>query len=482
MAALSNLQKVLGDSKTRTFVLLLGVIVVGGVAVAFMRMGSQDDILADKTSKTLAPPSAIKGTVGNLTPERYTKLLQQENINRVETAEKSNTSAIPTIINSPDAQSLNANANNGLGTDGRNIFGDITRGGFEGQGGLFGSDGSQNSNRPKTEAELREDRLREQRERLERERLDKENQQEIERLRKLMEQQQKDYQDSVSQRAKAMQSHAQAIFTNWGTVTRQTYTAGALSKAYDDSAKRLLDGSGPDNRGRTLVIPSGSARPQGSNRFTDPRAAVKRQVIKAGTVLFGVLDTAVSSDEPSPILATIVGGGGGCNGLRGGRLIGNIEIPKNGEKVILNFKTLSLPKHVTSLKVNVVAIDANTARTALASDVNHHYLLRYGSLFASSFMEGLAQAISQPPGTQTSNSTGQSGGTAVTINQGNAATYPPFTDVEKYGLVPLGKVGEEWGKAVKPYFNRPPTITVDQGTSLGLLFLSDLDLTPEGQQ
>lgn len=479
MAALSNLTKMLGDAKTRTVVLLLGVVVIGGMVFAFVRMGSQDDILSGKASKALPPP-AIKGTVGNVTNEKYTELLRQENLNRVETAEKTNKSAIPTIINAPDPNANGANGANGLGANGNNIFGDITRGGFEGKGGLFGDgadDGS--SGRPKTEQELREDRLREQRDRLERERAEKENQLELERLRKLAEQQQKAYQDAIAQRAKAMQSHAQAIFSNWGTVTKQSYAAGNLSKVYDEEAKRLLDiAEGRKVTGgrssKTLVIP----RPDilGSGRFSQVAVAVKKQVIKAGTVVFGVLDTAVNSDEPGPILATIVGGN-----LKGSRLVGSIEVPKNGEKMILNFRTLNIPRKESSFKVSVVAIDANTARTALASDVDHHYLLRYGSLFASSFMEGLAKAISQPPGTQT-NPSQQSGGTAVTVNQsGTAATYPPFTNLEKYALVPLGAVGEEWGKAVKPYFNMPVSITVDQGTSIGLLFLSDLDLTSEGQ-
>lgn len=470
MAALSNLTKILGDSKTRTFFLVFGVIIIGGIAVAVMRMGSKEDILANKSSKALAPPSAIKGTVGNLTPEKYTKLLREENVNRVETAQKSNASAIPTIINAPTTQGLGNNGNNALGAEGQNIFGDITRGGFEGQGGLFGPQGQ----RPKTEAELREARLKDQRDRLERERTDRENQQETERLRRLMEQEQKSYQDTLNQRTKAMQSHAQAIFSNWGTVSRQNYAAGTLSKIYDDQAKQLLDvverGKNRRSRETTVVVNTGV---QGSNRFSRGPAPIKRQIIKAGTVAFAVIDTSVSSDEPSPVLATIVGG---C--LKGGRLIGSIEVPKNGEKMILNFRTLNLPKLEYSVKVNVVAIDSHTARTALATDVDHHYLLRYGSLFASSFMEGLGKAISQPPGTQT-NPSQQTGGTAVTVNQtGMAVTYPPFTNLEKYGLVPLGTVGEQWGKAIKPYFNTPPTITIDQGTSVGLLFLSDLDLTP----
>ena len=90
--------KILGDSRTRTFVILIGVIVIGGMTFAFMRMGGKDDVLSAGPSKVLAPPSSISATVGNVTSEKYTKLLQEENLKRVEVAEQSNKSAIPTII------------------------------------------------------------------------------------------------------------------------------------------------------------------------------------------------------------------------------------------------------------------------------------------------------------------------------------------------------------------------------------------------
>ena len=48
-----------------------------------------------------------------------------------------------------------------------------------------------------------------------------------------------------------------------------------------------------------------------------------------------------------------------------------------------------------SLTVNTVAISEQTARTAMASSVDHHYLTKYGILFASSFMSGIGTAISQ---------------------------------------------------------------------------------------
>ena len=59
---------------------------------------------------------------------------------------------------------------------------------------------------------------------------------------------------------------------------------------------------------------------------------------------------------------------------------------------MLNFSLLSIPQIINSVSISAVAIDPYTAHTALSGDVNNHYLLRYGSLFASSFLQGYAQA------------------------------------------------------------------------------------------
>ena len=83
----------------------------------------------------------------------------------------------------------------------------------------------------------------------------------------------------------------------------------------------------------------------------------------------------------------------------------------------------------------------------MATSVDHHYLLRYGSFFASSFVSGLGTAISSS-GSQSS--TG-SGGTVV--------THDPLDSKEKL-LVALGNVGTQWGSQVKQVFNTPPTVKV----------------------
>ena len=43
--------------------------------------------------------------------------------------------------------------------------------------------------------------------------------------------------------------------------------------------------------------------------------------------------------------------------------------------------------------IQAVAIDPQTARTALAGQINNHYLLKYGTLFASSFLQGVGSSL-----------------------------------------------------------------------------------------
>ena len=58
------------------------------------------------------------------------------------------------------------------------------------------------------------------------------------------------------------------------------------------------------------------------------------------------------------------------------------------EKISFAFGTANIPAFPTSVSLNSYAIDPQTARTAVG-EVNHHYLYRYGTLFASSFLSGV---------------------------------------------------------------------------------------------
>src|SRR3546814_19326041 len=64
-----------------------------------------------------------------------------------------------------------------------------------------------------------------------------------------------------------------------------------------------------------------------------------------------------------------------------------------------------------SVQVDAVAVDTKYIGTAMATDVDHHYFLKIGTAFVTSFFQGLGQAISSSGSTTTNNT-----GTTTTSN------------------------------------------------------------------
>ena len=131
------------------------------------------------------------------------------------------------------------------------------------------------------------------------------------------------------------------------------------------------------------------------------------------------------------------------------------------DKLLLRFTLLSMPNATQSISLNAVAIDPDTARTALASGVNYHYWMRYGTLFASTFMQGFGQAVQQ---------SGQSSSSTVT----GTTTANPILSTKKEVLVGLGTVGSKLSSQLAPVFQTPPTVVLNSGTGMAILLLSDL--------
>ena len=118
-----------------------------------------------------------------------------------------------------------------------------------------------------------------------------------------------------------------------------------------------------------------------------------------------------------------------------------------------------MPKLSRSSGIQAIAVDTDTANTALASEVDHHYLLRYGSLFASSFLKGFSNAITNE-------------GSTVTNGDSTVQTISKKSNNERV-MIGLGEVGTEYAKSMSSNFERPITVKVKKGTGFGLLFVSD---------
>lgn len=255
------------------------------------------------------------------------------------------------------------------------------------------------------------------------------------------------FQQKVQQRTAAMLGAANNALAQWKQVPGQVYVAGTEPKS---AASLSPTGGGAMNAQATGF----NAQAMGAAPTTPP-------LIKAGDVLFAVLDTSVNSDEPGPILATIVSGK-----LNGSKLIGSFTLPTNSDKIVINFNTMSVPGAPKTTSINAYGIDPNTARTALATKANHHYLLRYGSLFASTFIEGFGNAFQSANTTVTIGGVG--GATNTTIANGVGRT------TLENAVIGLATLGKAWGQVAQQQFNTPTTVQLCSGTGMGILFTQDL--------
>lgn len=181
-------------------------------------------------------------------------------------------------------------------------------------------------------------------------------------------------------------------------------------------------------------------------------------LLKAGDTLNAVLETEIKSDEPSPVLARIVGGK-----YNGSKAVCGLQA--NGEKVLVQCTRLNMPTLTKSVTVSLVAIDPTSTRTGLATDVDHHYFQKYVVGLGAAFVKGYAEGLSRQNTTTTVNALG-----GVVVSQGTLSSK----DIAKQGI---GEMGKTIGDDIKQNTsNLRPTVYVAAGTAIGLMALDDISV------
>ena len=237
----------------------------------------------------------------------------------------------------------------------------------------------------------------------------------------------------IEQLQAAMSSQAQSLIAAWQPPVMQ-HKEGAAEKT-----KEGAEGSSSSKESSTAT-----------------KKALEPALIKAGTILFAILDTAVDSDYPdTPVMATIVMGN-----LKGAKLLGKLNLQQDKDRVSLNFTLMDREGWPSAKSVNAFAIDPDTARTVMASSVDYHYLKRYGSIMGTAFLTGYSNAITQQ-------------GTATTGIFGTSSTHPSLSPGNKLA-VGLGQVGTTLGASIANYINTPTTVRVNSGVGIGVLFMGEV--------
>lgn len=258
------------------------------------------------------------------------------------------------------------------------------------------------------------------------------------------------YKQEITQRTAEMLGSANQALGIWRQFPIQAYVEGTAETKKGKGGETIIAAGQGGKPGETTIIEEGQGLPR------------QKALIRTGDILYATIDTFVDSDEPSPVLATVVAGR-----FRGAKLIGNFSLPSKAKKMIITFNMMSVPGADRTTPISAVAIDMATARTAISSKTNKHILARYGALFASSFLQGFGNAF------QSANTTVTIGGSAAGAGTVTVANGVGRSALEN-AVIGLSTLGQNWAQVAQQAFNRPTTVQVYSGAGIGVLFTQDI--------
>lgn len=203
------------------------------------------------------------------------------------------------------------------------------------------------------------------------------------------------------------------------------------------------------------VIPaslSGKVASMTGTQAPEPPAKAK-VIVPAGQMAYAQLLTELNSDIPSPVLAQVMSGP-----FEGARALGSLQ--KQDEYLVINFTRFI--KDGVSYSVDGIALDENTTLPAQATSVDHHYLTRIFLPAAAQFVSGYGAAIAET-GTETTTTSG-----------GGVATSDPDPSPKESLYKGLESASEKISSIIEQGANRPITVRLARGTTMGILFLESV--------
>lgn len=177
----------------------------------------------------------------------------------------------------------------------------------------------------------------------------------------------------------------------------------------------------------------------------------------ATTLLYAVSNIALNSDYEGPVWLEVVGGFDKYPELDGASLTGRAV--NLGEKMRLELDTLKLTDG-SSYRVEAIALDLDTTYAAVASSVDHHTLYRYG-WWGVGVALGAAGKGAQYASTQ------------VAVQDG-VIVQSTETSGRQEALIAAGELGRELSQEFRRRLDRPPTVHVNVGETIGVFFMKDV--------
>jgi len=175
-------------------------------------------------------------------------------------------------------------------------------------------------------------------------------------------------------------------------------------------------------------------------------------LIPAGRGVYGHAVLAANSDQNSAVVLEADSGP-----IAHARLIGSFA--REGDRLVIRVNKMTYGGQ--DVGVDGVVVAPGTMEAGVASSVDQHYIARFALPAAAAFVSGLGQAFAQ------------SNSTVIASPLGGATAFQRLNLGQQVGVgagVAAGRVGQALDQAAP----RGPTVKLDVGSSVGVMFLSDV--------
>lgn len=244
-------------------------------------------------------------------------------------------------------------------------------------------------------------------------------------------------------RSRIPDSVALSLLAAWAPKPAMTEIVIAPS---DPNAAAATNGGSPASHRE-----SRSESNDASTEASAPQTAAKTMLLQEGHGIYARNILTINSDSGGPVIAEATSGP-----FVGARLHGKFD--RKDDRLVITFDDLVIGDRAP-IRISAIALAPDTMETAVASDVDQHYVSRIILPTAAAFVQGLGQAIAQ------SNSTN------VISPLGGVTTAQKLNWPQQVGVA-AGAAGQQIGSIIQKAAPSGPTVTLDAGVSLGVMFLA----------
>ena len=210
--------------------------------------------------------------------------------------------------------------------------------------------------------------------------------------------------------------------------------------------------SSPQGR-RTLAANDERVAASLSAATSAPSASARQRVlVPAGRGVYAHTILAANSDQQSPVILQADGGP-----LSGDRMLGSFS--RERDRLVIRISKVI--HNGQEIGAEGIVVAPSTMEVGVASSVDQNYLSRFLLPAAAAFVQGLGQAIAQ------------SNSTSVVGPLGSVAVQNRLNLDQQLGIG-AGVAGAQIGSTLQQSAPRGPTVILDVGSSVGVMFLSSV--------